>query len=205
MLSKKDIIYLNSLIKSWNTGEKSTQHEVITLLQPLIKNFSESEYLNNKRVMTTTIILFFPEDIAQTVSLKLIERQKNIYIESVNDFYILLRKMVYGVIIDEVRKLTSSRHGLGDRILVKNCKTYLFAEDNCLDDSEVFFEFSRLLDNLEEKSRDQALAFSFYHLWGYDIVTIQLILNISERTVWRYIEYAHKRLISKIKEVELNV
>lgn len=69
----------------------------------------------------------------------------------------------------------------------------------------MFFEFVRLLDDLEETSKTQTLAFSFYHLWGYELATIQLLLNISECTFWRYIEYAHARLISELKELELNV
>ena len=205
MLNTNDEDSLNDLLKSWNLGETSAQNKVITLLQPLIQKFSELEYSNNNKVVPTPILLFCPEDISQTVSLKLIEKQ-NSYIESVNDFYILLRKMVYSAIVDEVRKLTTSRHGLGDRILAHNCNDVLFAEDECLDNSQEFFEFKRLLDDLEETDRDQALAFSFYHLWGFDIAKIQTLLNdISERTVWRYIEFAHNHLMNKLKRIDANV
>ena len=201
MLSSKDKDHLNNLIKNWNAGDVNARNEVVTLLQPLIKHFSEVDFSSKNKVIPTPVVLFCPNDIAQTVSLKLVEKQKSIHIESVNDLFILLRKMVYGIIVDEVRKLTSSRHGLGSRTLADTCDDVLLAEDKCFEHSHTFIEFKILLDDLEEKSRDQALAFSFYHLWGFDIATIQTLLNdISERTVWRYIEFAHKYLSEQLKQ-----
>ena len=184
-----DVEKLNMLIEQWNAGDSTARNELVVYMQPFIEKFSALEF-NNGRVVATPLKLFSVADIAQTVSVKLLEKQKNIHLTTVNDLLVLLRKMVYSTLVDEARKLNSAGHGVGNRVKANECSELVLSEDYNLSNEHTFVILDRVVSDLESKAKAQSLAFSLHRLWGVDISDILLILNISESTFYRYLEFA---------------
>lgn len=184
-----DVEKLNALIEQWNAGSSTARNELVVYMQPYIEQFSALEF-NNGRVIATPLKLFSVADIAQTVSVKLLEKQKYIHLTNVSDLLILLRKMVYSTLVDEARKLNRAGHGVGNRVKANECSELILSEDYNLSNEHTFLILDKVISDLESKAKDQAIAFSLHRLWGVEISDIILILNISESTFYRYLEFA---------------
>lgn len=184
-----DVQKLNFLIEQWNLGDNTARNDLIVYLQPYIEHFSALEF-NKGRVVATPLKLFSITDIAQTVSLKLLEKQKNIRLTTVSDLLILLRKMVYSTLVDEARKLNRAGHGVGNRVKANDCEEIKLSEDLDFNSDHSFVLLDKALSSLEARAKEQSIAFSLHRLWGVNITDIGLILNISESTFYRYLEFA---------------
>lgn len=184
-----DVDKVNLLIKRWNSGCDTARNELVVYLQPFIERFSALEF-NNGRVVATPLKLFSVADIAQTVSVKLLEKQKNIRLTTVSDLLILLRKMVYSTLVDEARKLNRAGHYAGNRVKASNCDEVILSEDFSFNSDHSFLLLDKALSNLESLAKEQAIAFSLHRLWGVETKNITLILDISESTFYRYLQFA---------------
>lgn len=184
-----DVEKLNALIKQWNTGNTEARNELVVYLQPFIRKFSALEF-NKGRVIATPLKLFSVGDITQTVSIKLLAKQNSIYLTTVNDLLILLRKMVYSTLVDEARKLNNSGHSFGNRVKAVDCDDVILSVDETLDSDHTFVVLEKIISQLEIVAKDQAIAFSLHRLWGVEIEKIILILGVSESTFYRYLEFA---------------
>ena len=184
-----DVQKLNCLIEQWNNGGDTARNNLIIYLQPFIERFSALEF-NNGRVVATPLKLFSVSDIAQTVSVKLLEKQNNIHLTTVSDLLILLRKMVYSTLVDEARKLSRAGHGVGNRIKASTCEEILLSEDLGLGSDHSFILLGNAISKLEKQAKTQAIAFSLHRLWDVKVKDIIVILDISESSFWRYLEFS---------------
>jgi|GEM_PF-3364203 len=182
-----DVEKLTYLIEQWNAGCQQARNDLVIYLQPFITKFSALEFSKGK-VVATPLKLFGVNDIAQTVSIKLLTKQNNIYFHSINDLFILLRKMVYSTLVDEARKL--SRHGADNRVQIGACPNAYLSDSNSLNSEHSFLMLDEAISVLESKAKQQSIAFSLYRLWGVDVQKITVILGISESTFYRYLEFA---------------
>lgn len=188
---------LQLLIEQWNADDTEARDKLVVYVQPFIEKFSTLEFSKGK-VISTPLKLFSTSDLAQTVSEKLLAKHKYLSFSSVDDMFILLRKMVYSTFIDEARKLTNSKHGLGDRIKASDCEEELPADDS-FDSSHTFIALEQILTKLENIAKQQAVAFSLYRLWGLEVKQILLILNVSESTFYRYLEFSDAFISIQLK------
>ena len=198
-----DVDKLSALITQWNLGGKTARDNLIVYLQPLIKRFSVLEF-NNGRVVSTPLKLFDVSDIAQTVSIKLLERQPYMRLKGADDFLILLRRMVYNALVDEARKITRAGQGVGDRIKIDNCESSIVNENLSLKIDHTFLLLDKAIARLEEQAKQQALAFILHRFFDLKIADIILILNVSESTFYRYLAFADAFIKKQLVDSEDN-
>lgn len=189
-----DMSRFRALIDLWNNGDIDARNEMIELIEPIIERFARMEFARGK-VSNTPMLLFTGEDVYQEVAVRLIERQNKIHFDSVEHLLSYINRMAYSIIVDAARKLTDPKPWLVERVRASDVHDELQADDV----GDEFFHLMRGVEQLQKDYRKQATAFSFYNFWGLKPDKISEILGVSERQVWRYIEFAERVLMKHVK------
>ncbi|MBO9492199.1 sigma-70 family RNA polymerase sigma factor [Endozoicomonas sp. G2_1] len=190
---------LSAYFEGWNNNQTSARDRIVSLSVPVVKRFAEQEFSRNK-VVNTPIKLFSPDDIAQEVAIRLIKRQSSIHIDGPNDFVSLLRRIIYSVIAEHIKRLTSTRHGLGNRVRFNESEANQ-SMVNEHHESEKILTLMSLYDQLERLHRPQALALNFHQVMGLSLSDTAEVLGVSERTARRYIEFSEAWLKAEFRKV----
>lgn len=192
-----DVKKLSQLLVWWNAGNVIARDEVIKLVVPMIERFAQLQFSKGKKV-NTPMLLNTEKDVVQDVAERLVvlHKEEKLQLNSVEHLIDMVDKITYSIIVDTVRKLTGGAHGSTERVQADVSPEFKEAVGE--DDGTDLLNIMAIVAELDEKFKPQALAFSLKHFWDMDNNAIAKLLDISERTAYRYIDFSECYIMHSI-------
>jgi len=183
------------LIDGWNSETILGRDAFIEAIEPTIQKYASFDYLKGKKVNTPIMITVSPRDVAQDIGERLLLKHKSIKFEDIDHVFEYLRRMVYHLVIDGVRRHSDTKHGKGERVLFDESEEASRSLPDNSDEDYLLLLFVKVFEDFKKQHKEKAMAFSYENDLGLSREDIAKILNVSTKTVKNYIEFANRKLL----------
>lgn len=186
--SDKDII--QALIDDWNAGSIEGRNALLTFIFPVIERLAAMEF-SIAPGANTPIVMFDEDEIVQTVSDIFIRKHKFITFDSHEHILSYIKITIFNVLVNHAKSATVKKRDSGDAVLDED-------ESYVMDDQEAgFLLLAQITETFEKQYPKQAMAFNFKNVLGLSDDVIADILEISQRTLSRYLKFAQVSILNE--------